>query len=168
MTETALVLIDFQQEWTNTQSEYYVGDIQEVIAKVNYLIDHCRSRGYKIIFTKHREIDSLESFGPETKIISSLKINNEDTVIIKNKISPFYNTSLEKELQGIKHVIVCWILTNLCVRSFIQDAYDREFNITVVQDCCVAHSEEMQQFTFFDLSQTREEIDFTNLKEFVE
>ena len=107
MTETALVLIDFQQEWTNTQSEYYVGDIQEVIAKVNYLMDHCRARGYKIIFTKHREIDSLESFGPETKIISSLKINNEDTVIIKNKISPFYNTSLEKELQGIKHVIVC-------------------------------------------------------------
>lgn len=62
MAETALVLIDYQKEWTNPDSEYYVGDIQEVIGKVNYLIDHCRTREYKIIFTKHREIDSLEDF----------------------------------------------------------------------------------------------------------
>jgi len=168
MTQTALVLIDFQEEWTNPQSEYYIGDSKEVIAKVNYLIDHCRARGYKIIFTKHREIDSLDYFWPETKLISECKIDSEDVIIIKNKISPFYNTSLEKELQGIKHVIVCWILTNLCVRSFVQDAYDREFKITVIKDCCVAHTEEIQEFTFYDLAQTREEIDFTDLKEFVE
>lgn len=62
MTQTALVLIDFQEERTNPQSEYYLGDIQEVMAKVNYLIDHCRTREYKIIFTKHREIDSLDYF----------------------------------------------------------------------------------------------------------
>ena len=75
---------------------------------------------------------------------------------------------MEKELDGIKQVIVCGILTNLCVRSFIQDAYDREFLITVIQDCCVAHTPEIQDFTFYDLAQTREEIDFTNLQEFVE
>lgn len=168
MTKTALVLIDFQQEWINPESEYYIGDIQEVIAKVNYLIDHCRTRGYKIIFTKHREIGSLEYFWPETQLIPTLKVEDTDTIIIKNKISPFYNTSLEKELDGIKQVIVCGILTNLCVRSFIQDAYDREFKITVIKDCCVAHTEEMQEFTFYDLAQTRDEIDFTDLKEFVE
>jgi len=100
--------------------------------------------------------------------MSELKIADDDTVIIKNKISPFYNTSLEKELHGIKHVIVCGILTNLCVRSFIQDAYDRDFAITVIKDCCVAHTPEIQEFTFYDLAQTREEIDFTDLKEFVE
>lgn len=168
MTETALVLIDFQKEWTNPESEYYVGDIQEVIGKVNYLIDHCRTRGYKIIRTKHRETDSLDYFWPETQFIPELKFQDTDTLIIKNKISPFYNTSLEKELDGIKHVIVCGILTNLCVRSFIQDAYDRDFKIKVIKDCCVAHTPEIQEFTFYDLAQTREEIDFTNLKEFVE
>jgi len=168
MTETALVLIDFQSEWMNPESEYYVGDIKEIIAKVNYLIDHCRTRGYKIIRTKHREPDSIEHFWPETTFISELKIQDMDTIMIKNKISPFYNTSLDQELNEIKHVIVCGILTNLCVRSFIQDAYDREFKITVIKDCCVAHTPEIQEFTFYDLAQTREEIDFTNLKEFTE
>ena len=168
MTETALVLIDFQSERINPESEYYVGDIQEVIAKVNYLIDHCRTREYKIIRTKHREPDSLEYFWPESQFIPGLKGNDTDTILIKNKISPFYNTSLDQELSGIKHVIVCGILTNLCVRSFIQDAYDRDFKITVIKDCCVAHTPEIQEFTFFDLAQTRDEIDFTDLKEFVE
>jgi len=168
MTETALVLIDFQTERTNPESEYYVGDTKEVIAQVNYLIDHCRTRGFKIIWTKHREADSIDAFWPETKFIPELKVQDTDTIIIKNKISPFYNTSLEKELEGIKQVIVCGILTNLCVRSFIQDAYDRDFKITVIKDCCVAHTPEIQEFTFYDLAQTREEIDFTNFKEFVE
>ena len=168
MTDIALVLVDFQEERTNPDSEYYIGDIKDIITKVNYLIDHCRSREYKIILTKHRESDSLEYFWPETKFIPDLKIQDDDTVIIKNKISPFYNTSLEKELNGIKHVIVCGILTNLCVRSFIQDAYDRDFKITVIKDCCVAHTAEIQEFTFFDLAQTRDEIDFTELREFVE
>ena len=168
MTETALVLIDLQTEWTNPESEYYIADAQEVIAKTHYLIDHCRARGYKIIFTKHREIDSIDSFWPETELVPELKREEDDIIIIKNKISPFYNTSLEKELEGIGHVIVCGILTNLCVRSFIQDAYDREMRITVIKDCCAAHTAELQEFTFYDLAQTRDEIDFTNLKEFVE
>lgn len=62
MTETALMLIDFQTERINPESEYYVGDTKEVIGKVNYLIDHCRTRGFKIIRTKHREADSIDSF----------------------------------------------------------------------------------------------------------
>lgn len=168
MTETALVLIDYQTEWTNPESENYVGDVQELIGKVNYLVDHARTREYKIIYIKHREPDWSEYFWSDTKFIPELKVDDTDTIITKNKISPFYTTSLEAELVGIKQVIVCWILTNLCVRSFIQDAYDRDFKITVIKDCCIAHTEEIQEFTFYDLAQTREEIEFINLKEFVE
>ena len=168
MTETALVLIDLQSEWTDKESEFYVGEIQEVIAKINYLIEYCRAREFKIIFTKHREIDSLDWFGPDSQLIPSLKVQEDDTVLIKNKISPFYNTSLDQELVGIKHVITCGILTNLCVRSFIQDAYDSDFHVTVIKDCCVAHTPEIQEFTLYDLAQTREEIDFVDFKEFVD
>lgn len=168
MTETALVLIDLQSEWTDKESEFYVGETQEAIAKINYLIEYCRAREYKIIFTKHREIDSLDAFGPESQLIPTLNVEEGDTVLIKNKISPFYNTSLEKELEGIKHVITCGILTNLCVRSFVEDAYDREFQITLIKDCCMAHTPEIHDFTLYDLAQTREEIDFVDFKDFVD
>ncbi|MFZ5341298.1 MAG: isochorismatase family protein [Patescibacteria group bacterium] len=58
-------------------------------------------------------------------------------------------------------------MTNLCVRSLIQDAYDREFNISVIKDCCKSFDEETQEFTFNDLKTTREEIEFINLNEFL-
>jgi nicotinamidase-related amidase len=38
------------------------------------------------------------------EIISGLKKNKNDVLIKKNKISPFYKTTLEKELKGINKV----------------------------------------------------------------
>lgn len=168
MADSALVLIDYQTEWRDPESEFYVGDLVEIVAKVNFLIDFCKARGYKIIFTKHVENKSPDYFGTNTQIIPELKLSEADVIVVKNKISPFYQTALDQELEGVKHVIVGGILTNLCVRSFIQDAYDRGMKITVIQDCCAAQTPEKQQYTFDDLHDTREEIEFINFEAFVE
>ena len=55
----------------------------------------------------------------------------------------------------------------MCVRSLIQDAYDRDFEITVIKDCCAKYDKKTQEFTFKDLKATREKIEFLNVKEFV-
>lgn len=55
-----------------------------------------------------------------------------------------------------------------CVRSTIEDAYDRDFEITVIKDCCISFDEEIQNFTLKDLKETREEIRFLYLDEFIE
>ncbi|MFH1671252.1 MAG: isochorismatase family cysteine hydrolase [Candidatus Portnoybacteria bacterium] len=169
MLSRTLILIDFQKEWTDKNSDYLVGDISEVINKTNKLIDYCRKENYKIIFTKHIEKGSEDAFREKSEnieIIDGLDRRDSDVVIEKNKISPFYKTRLEQELKGANEVIVCGILTNLCVRSFIQDAYDRGLDIKVIKDCCVAFDKETQEFTFKDLKETREEIEFLDLNEF--
>ncbi|PIR58958.1 MAG: hypothetical protein COU69_02780 [Candidatus Pacebacteria bacterium CG10_big_fil_rev_8_21_14_0_10_56_10] len=38
--------------------------------------------------------------------------------------------------------------SHLCVRSLVQDAYDRDFDIAVIKDCCVAFDQETHDFTF--------------------
>jgi len=165
----ALILVDFENEWADKNSDYYAGNIEEIIKKTNKLIDYCRSKGYKIIFTTHIEKDSKDAFAPNSKnveIISLLNKKQTDVLIKKYKISPFYKTGLENELKGIKEIVVAGILTNLCVRSLIQDAYDREFEITVIKDCCASLDKKTQEFTFKDLKVTREEINFLNLREF--
>lgn len=169
MTSKALILVDFENEWTDKSSDYFVGDISDVIKKTNKLIDFCRKNGYKIIFTTHVEKDSDSAFASNSKnveIIKELHKQDSDVLITKNKIGPFYKTNLDKELKGIKEIVICGILTNLCVRSLAQDAYDRDFQITIVKDCCRAFDEETHEFTIKDLKATREEIEFLNLNEF--
>jgi len=132
MVSRALILVDFQKEWIDKNSEYFVGDIFDLIKKINKLIDFCRKKNDKIIFTKHVEKASDDVFvekSENVEIINEINKIDSDVLIVKNKISPFFKTSLSEELNGIDEIIVCGILTNLCVRSLVQDAYDRDFDI---------------------------------------
>ena len=166
----ALVLVDFQKEWTNSDSDDFLGNLTELVKKTNKLIDFCRKKGYKIIFTRHVEKESNDVWAEKsegTKLIENLHREKQDVVIIKHKISPFYKSELDKELKDTEEIIVAGILTNMCVRSLIQDAYDRDFEITVIKDCCETYDKKTQEFTFKDLKSTREEIEFLDLDEFV-
>ena len=170
MARQALILVDLEQEWIDKNSEYYVGDLGQIIEKVNKLIDFCREKGFKVIFTRHIEKDSESGFREGStgiELIPGLHKEENDILITKYKVSSFFRTKLEKELYGVNQIVVAGILTNLCVRSAIEDAYDRDFEIIVIKDCCVAFDEETQSFTIKDLKETREEIEFLNLDEFV-
>ncbi|RJO60094.1 cysteine hydrolase [candidate division WS5 bacterium] len=165
----ALLLIDYENEWVDKNSDYYVGDIADVIDKTNKLIKLCRTGGYKIIFTTHYEEGSDGAFSENSKnveLITDIDKKGEDVLIKKKRISPFYKTNLEDELRGASEIVIAGILTNLCVRSAIQDAYDRGFKIKVIKDCCVSFDNKTQEFTFKDLKDTREEIEFLNLHDF--
>ncbi len=166
----ALVLIDLQKEWVNRRSDFYVRGAEQLIDKINQLIDYCRKENYKIIFIRHEELDGEGEFDSSTQnveLMSKLNYHKVDPIIVKNKINPFYQTSLEEELLGAEEVATAGILTNLCVRSFIESAYDREFEITVIKDCCLARDEETQEFTFLDLKNTRPEVEFLELEDFL-
>ncbi len=167
----ALLVVDWEKEWTNPKSEYFVGDLVRATKKLNRLIEFCRTKNYKIIFIRHIEKDSKDAFAKNSECIQFIKdtnIETSDVVITKYKISPFFKTNLDIELKGIKEIVVAGILTNLCVRSTIQDAYDRDFKITVIQDCCISFDKNVHQFTIRDLKATREEINFLNLNKFIQ
>ena len=170
MKSTALILVDLEKEWIDKNSEYFLGDVSQEIEKINKLIQHCRERGCKIIFTVHVEKDSPDAFAVNSEnveIIDDINHEPSDIVVYKNKISSFYNTDLENHLAGIDKIITCGFLTNLCVRSLVQDAYDRDFDITVIEDCCRAFDKETHVFTIKDLKETREEVEFLKLEEFL-
>lgn len=170
MSSKALIIVDYQKEWTDASSDYFVGDISKAISNTNTLIDYCRNEGYRIIFVKHLESDSDDAFKEGTEnsdLLDTINKKDTDSMITKYRISPFLNTTLEKVLEDIKEVVIVGILSNLCVRSTIHDAYDRDYDITVIKDCCVSFDDQTQVFTFKDIKATRPEIEFLNLNDFI-
>jgi nicotinamidase-related amidase len=163
----ALILIDFQNEWITANSEYYVGDLSELILRTNTLIDFARANGFKIIFTRHVEEEGDAFTGHNSELMSAFNIEESDILVVKHRISPFYKTNMETYLEGVDNLFICGILTNLCVRSMVSDAYDRDFNISLITDCCASFDEETHNFTLQDLKNTREEINLVLSSEVV-
>lgn len=165
----ALILVDLENEWRDKNSAYYIGDLTDLMANTNHLIDYCRKQDYKIILIRHIDKDgkAFAEGSNNTELLPELHLEDSDVTITKYAIGSFYKTNLEKELAGIEDIVVSGILTNLCVRSLVSDVYDREFNITIIEDCCVALDEETHKFTLKDLKSTREEIEIKRLDNFI-
>lgn len=165
---TALVLIGLQELWRDKKSEYRLRNMDWVVERACYLIQYAREMNYKIIFVRHLEKEWTFSEKDElSEIIEDLCPQPEDLVIKKRKISCFHKTELEAWLEGIKNIVVAGIPTNLCVRMFVEEAYDREYNIALIEDICQTFDEKLQDFTLDDLADTRPDLDVIRLEEFL-
>jgi len=167
-----LLIIDYQEEWRDKKSNYYLGQFKTQLHNASHLVNYFHEKKWPVIFTRHIEIGSTTAFVEGTKnaqIASELNVAKADHVVTKNKISPFYKTDLEKIIQRQRadELIIAGIMTNLCVRSAISDAYDRDYRVKVVTDACVSDSRAVDKFTFKDLKKTRPEIDFVKTKQLV-
>lgn len=65
-----------------------------------------------------------------------------ESVVVKHTVNGFYGTGLEKELQahGITHVVVCGLVTSICVQGTANGGLERGFAVGVVPECCGDHT----------------------------
>ncbi len=158
----ALLVVDWEKEWIDPESDYYIGnDLSVETERINKLIDWARKRNFKIIFMRHleREEDAFKEGTKGAELIENLDVSETTDIIInKYKISSFFQTSLNQELEGIGEIYVCGGLINACVRSLACEAYDRDFQVNIVKDCCIAFDQETHDFTLKDITFVRPEI----------
>lgn len=79
---------------------------------------------------------------PGCDFIDELTPQPQDYVVEKRRTSAFYATSLDFLLQrlGRDLLVVGGIATNWGVESTVRDAWDRDYDVIVVSDCCEAFS----------------------------
>ncbi|MDR3168805.1 MAG: isochorismatase family protein [Candidatus Peribacteria bacterium] len=165
--ETALVLIGLQEIRREKNSEYYLRNMEPLIERATYLVQYAREMGYKIIFIQQHENEG--PFAPDNELsqrIEDIPLQENDIIIKKYKISSFYETHLVEHLKGIQNIVVAGIPTNLCVRMFVEEAYDREFNLVLIEDICQTYNDKLQDFTLDDLNESRPELDIVRLDQF--
>jgi nicotinamidase-related amidase len=79
-----------------------------------------------------------------TEVHPALKPAPGDYDIVKHRVSPFYATSLEAILgaNGVRRIYTSGVSTSGAVLSLAKEGHDRDYEITVLEDCCAALTDE--------------------------
>lgn len=65
-------------------------------------------------------------------------VDPRDEIVVRSGASAFHATNLEWSLrsQGVHTVLIAGFHTETDVEATVRSAYDRDFNVVVVRDCC--------------------------------
>lgn len=82
-----------------------------------------------------------------TEVHPDLAPEPGDFDIIKHRVSPFYGTRMEPLLraQEFDHIYITGVSSSGVVLSTAKEGHDRDFIITIIEDCCCAGSEDDHQ-----------------------
>lgn len=71
----------------------------------------------------------------------------DDIVVTKRRVSAFAGSDLEVVLrgQGIAHMVLTGIATSGVVLSTLREAADKDYRLTVIEDCCADMDEEVHR-----------------------
>jgi nicotinamidase-related amidase len=113
-------------------------DSENIINKINRLIERFRLHKDPIIFIQHNGIKE-NYMTPDTdayKLHKSINATLDDIYIEKKANNAFYQTSLEKTLDklGIDKLYFTGLATDFCVNATVMDALNHNYNIVIVND----------------------------------
>ena len=133
------------------------------VLNVQKLIRYFRTNHEEIIWIRlgfHENYDNCSRVSPRfsgmpelwvlkedtwsTTFLEELEYSEKEKTITKTRVSPFYETDLEKYLRDrrIDEIILAWVATDLAISSGVWDAHDRDFRVTVIEDACATISRE--------------------------
>lgn len=77
-----------------------------------------------------------------------------DFTFIKRRFSAFFATDLDLTLKDslVDTVIVCGVVTNICVRSTVHDAFFNGYRVIVPHDACAATGPREQASSLYDIA----------------
>lgn len=137
----ALLIIDVQNDYFDGGAMPLVGS-REAAENIKLLIDKFRSETMPIIFIQHISNRAGATFFlPESngaEVYELIKPLSSEKVIVKNYPNSFRETDLLEYLnsQNISDLVVCGMMTHICVDSTVRAAKDLGFNITLISDAC--------------------------------
>jgi nicotinamidase-related amidase len=81
------------------------------------------------------------------KVDPSLAPKEDEIRVVKRRVSAFTGSDLEVVLRAkdIRHLILCGIATSGVVLSTLREAADKDFQISVISDCCADMDEEVHR-----------------------
>ncbi|MGB7055991.1 MAG: isochorismatase family cysteine hydrolase [bacterium] len=161
----ALLVIDMQRHFCDKDSSFFVPKSDVLANKLKNLVESFRVCDRPVIFTRHIDSDDqgnlmlrwwsekIREDNPMSKVVDILDASI-GTTVIKHQYDGFLNTDLGGILhsKGVRQVVICGVLTNLCCETTARSAFMRGFEVYFVEDGTATFSKEMHEAALLNLS----------------
>lgn len=153
----AALIIDMQEDFFAHER---LARRRAVLARnVNELVAMCREGGVPVVWVKAEFAPDLSDAMLEAKrrgsrvviagtrgasILPELDYRSSDRLVVKKRYSAFFGTDLDELLARLSpaQLIVAGINTHACVRTTVVDAYQRDYEVVLAQECIDSYDQE--------------------------
>lgn len=134
----------------------------KAVEKAALAVADARAANVPVIFTRHQfrpgrvdqvlnptsrnadlaAVDSLAAGSWDADVIDVFGCGSDTLYVDKTRYDAFLWTSLDPLLRGlgITDLVVCGVVTNVCVESTVRSGFMRDYRITLLADCCAART----------------------------
>lgn len=151
----ALVLIDVINDLDFDSGEQLLEFALPMADRLAALKQRARNQGIPAIYVNdnfgrwrsdfHAQVQHCLRDGVTGKpVVERLRPEQDDYFVLKPKHSGFFSTTLDTLLEylGTRTLILTGVATNICVLFTANDAYMRDFQLIVPEDCVAANTRE--------------------------
>ncbi len=164
----AILVMDYMNELIHPEGKFKARGYPQfekennVLDKTKLAIEIARKNGFKIIYVKFGFTEDYKDLPKNSPLFASAKkfqavqlgtwatefhekldVKDEDKIIVKHRVSPFYGTYLDAYLRvnEVNELFLCGVSTDLVVQSAAREAHDMDYKVNILSDCCVAGNE---------------------------
>jgi nicotinamidase-related amidase len=143
--KSALLIVDIQNDYFSGGSNPLEGSL-EAAAQAARLLDFFRRQDLPRLFVRHlSQRPGAGSFLPGTpgaEIHARVQPLPGEALIEKHFPNSFRETGLLDALRqaGVDHLVICGMMTHMCVDATVRAAVDAGFDVITAQDACATKS----------------------------
>ena len=163
----ALFVIDMLNDFCKPGGAMVLPGYERLVPPQKKVIEAGRQAGCAILFvvdTHRRNVRQEREFLKRTphclegswgaQVIEDLDPRSDDVYIVKRRYSAFFNTDLDLTLRDLQvnTLVICGVVTNICVRSTVHDAFFLGYQVIVPEDCVAATGPREQESSLYDIA----------------
>ncbi|HWG02713.1 MAG TPA: isochorismatase family cysteine hydrolase [Trebonia sp.] len=177
--EYALLVVDMQNGFCHPEGSFGrtglgLEGADDAVRNASIAVKQARAADVPVIFTRHLYRLGRADEGPalirhspaiavanglaagswDADVVTELDCRPDDLTLDKVRFDAFQWTSLEHLLRGlgVNRLVVCGVVTNLCVETTVRSAFMRDMPVTLIEDACAAKTRRLHELSVEVLS----------------
>lgn len=164
---TAVLVVDMVKDFCTAGGAMVLPGAERLYGPQNAVMHAARASGAHVVHIVDRHRPNLvcdREFLKRTphciegqwgsEIVDELECQDSDFTVVKRRFSGFFNTDLDLTLKDLRvdTLVVMGVVTNICVRSTVHDAFFLGYRVIVPQDCVAATGPREQASSLYDIA----------------